>query len=121
MPEAISRDPSAPVKPIHAVNLALRFLLELAALAALAVWGVHAGHSPGADVALGVGAPLLATILWGTYAAPRAPRQLEGTPLAVIQLTVLLAGAAALAAAAHVALGVILAVIVLANAALLRE
>ena len=44
----------------QAVSLTLRFVLELAALAALAYWGVHTGDSPLADVVLGVGAPLLA-------------------------------------------------------------
>jgi hypothetical protein len=39
---------------MHPVNLALRFLLELAALAALAVWGLRTGPGPMAAVALAV-------------------------------------------------------------------
>ncbi len=54
-------------------NLALRFVLELAALAALAYWGFHTGHSLLGDVALGVGAPLLAAVIWA-YGRHRSRR-----------------------------------------------
>ena len=48
---------------LTAANLALRFFLELAALAALAYWGFHTGRSVLADVVLGLGAPLLAAVV----------------------------------------------------------
>lgn len=54
---------------MHPVNLALRFLLELAALAALAMWGLRTGPNPPAAVALAVlalrqaGAPALGGML----------------------------------------------------------
>ena len=57
----------------HWVNLALAFLLELCALGALGYWGVRTGDGPVAKVALGLGAPLCAAVLWGLFAAPRAP------------------------------------------------
>jgi hypothetical protein len=101
-------------------NLALRFALELAALAALAYWGVHTGRSPLADVALGVGAPLVAAIVWGRWAAPRSARRLTGWRLTALQLVVLLAGAAALVAAGHPVLGAIFAAVVVLNALALR-
>jgi len=53
-------------------NLALRFVLELCALAALAYWGFQTGETHAARIVLGVGAPVLAAILWGTYISPRA-------------------------------------------------
>jgi hypothetical protein len=106
--------------PAQTANLALRFLLELAALAALAYWGVHAGHSVLADVVLGFGAPLLAAVVWGTWAAPKSARRLHGTALLVVQLAVLGAGAAALVAAGHPGLGVAMAAVIAVNAVLLR-
>ena len=111
-------DAAAP-RPLVAANLAVRFVLELVALAALAVWGVHAGHSTLADIALGVGAPLVAAVIWGVFAAPRSSRRLRGPALVVLQMAVLGAGAAALAAAGHEALAAIFAVVVAVNAALL--
>ena len=58
------------------VTLALKFVLELCMLAALAYWGAQAGGSTAGDVALGVGAPLVAAVVWGVYAAPRSARRL---------------------------------------------
>jgi hypothetical protein len=53
--------------------LTVAFLAELAALAALAVWGWSAGGSTASRVLLAVGAPLVAAVLWGVFAAPSAP------------------------------------------------
>ena len=111
-------DAAAP-RPAVAANLALRFLLELAALAALAVWGVHTGHSALADVALGVGAPLVAAVIWGVFAAPKSQRRLQGAALVVLQLAVLGAGAVALAAAGHPVPAAVFGVAIAVNAALL--
>ena len=57
---------------MHPVNLALRFLLELAALAALAVWGLRTGPGPVAAVALAVLAPLAGGLLWALCVSPKA-------------------------------------------------
>ena len=54
-------------------NLTLAFALELCALAALGYWGFSVGGGPGAKAVLGIGAPLCAAVLWGLFAAPRAP------------------------------------------------
>jgi hypothetical protein len=61
------------METIKLANLALRFLLELCALAALAYWGFKTGESAVAKIGLGIGAPLLAAVLWGTFVAPGAP------------------------------------------------
>jgi hypothetical protein len=53
-------------------NLALRFLLELALLAALGVWGAHAGATGFLSDTLAVAAPLAAVILWGAFVSPKA-------------------------------------------------
>ena len=48
-------------------------LAALAALAAFAVWGWSAGGSTGWRLVLAVAAPAVAGLLWGVFAAPRAP------------------------------------------------
>jgi hypothetical protein len=57
----------------HWVNLTVAFLLELCALAALGCWGLRTASGPATKAALGIGAPLLAAVLWGLFAAPHAP------------------------------------------------
>lgn len=58
--------------PVSAMNMALRFLLELAALAALSAWGVHTGATPFTAVVLAVAAPLAAALPWGAFVSPKA-------------------------------------------------
>ena len=64
---------------LYAVAAAAAFLLELAALAALAYWGAVSGTGAWAWV-LGVLTPLVAAVLWGTFASPRAPVRLPRAP-----------------------------------------
>ncbi len=116
--ERSSAEPA--VGPGRAANLLLRFVLELAALAALAYWGFSTGTTLLGDLILGAGAPLVAAVVWGTWAAPKSARRLRGGALLVVQLAVLGAGAAALVAAEEPGLGAAMAVLVVVNAALLR-
>lgn len=57
---------------IKGANLALRFLLELCALAALGYWGFKTGAGLIPKIGLGIGAPLAAAAVWGTFVAPGA-------------------------------------------------
>jgi Protein of unknown function (DUF2568) len=57
---------------LRAGNSVLRFVLELAALAILGVWGWHAGASTLLRLALAVGIPALAAAGWAQLVAPRA-------------------------------------------------
>lgn len=75
-------------------SLVLAFCLELAALAAFAVWGLHAGNRASTSLALAVGAPLIAAVVWGLFASPRAP--LSG-PVLTPGMTVAFFASAALA------------------------
>lgn len=79
----------------RAANSALRFALELAALAALGAWGWHTGSNQPARFALAAGAPLLAATAWGQFVAPRARRYLRAPGRLVVEAAVF--GAAALA------------------------
>jgi hypothetical protein len=64
---------------IKPANLALKFLLELAAFAAFAIWGADVGAGASA-VILAVAAPLVAVLLWARFAAPRSAHRLpQGT------------------------------------------
>lgn len=56
----------------HPVNLALRFLLELAALVAMGVWGWRQGEGVLRFV-LALGVPLLAAAMWGIFRVPNDP------------------------------------------------
>ena len=55
------------MRSLLAANVALRFLLEFAMLAACALWGAHAG---GAAAAVAI--PLAAAALWGAVLSPKA-------------------------------------------------
>jgi hypothetical protein len=51
---------------------ALRFLLELGGLAALAYWGGHASTDLPVELLLGIGAPAALILVWALFVAPRA-------------------------------------------------
>jgi hypothetical protein len=114
--------PSPPPAPSPDVvgALALKFVLELCALAALAFWGATTGPVL-VRVALGIGAPLIAALAWGRWAAPRSPRRLAGARRLALELTVFTAAAAALGAAGAPALGALLLVLALVDAWLLHR
>ena len=54
------------------LNLTFRFLLEFAALAAMAYWG-STQHDGVMRIVAAVGAPLLAAVVWGTFVVPNDP------------------------------------------------
>lgn len=56
----------------HPINIALRFLLELAALASLAYWG-WTQHTGIGRFLLGIGLPVLAAALWAVFRVPGDP------------------------------------------------
>lgn len=98
-----------------AANLALRFLLEIAALAALAFSGfvVFGPGLPG-WVAAAVG-PLAFVAVWGTFVAPRAPNRLKDPSKAVVEAVLFTCAAVALGFADLTGLAVLLAVFVAGN------
>jgi hypothetical protein len=57
----------------HPVNLALRFFLELAAWGSMGYWG-WTQHDGVLRVVLGIGLPVLAMALWGTFRIPGDPK-----------------------------------------------
>lgn len=60
------------VAPINPINLAVRFILEIVGLIALGWWGWNQADGVLRFV-LALGIPLLAAVLWGTFAVPDDP------------------------------------------------
>jgi hypothetical protein len=104
---------------IKSANLALRFALELCALAALGVWGFQAGSGLLAKLGLGLGAPLLAAIVWGLFVAPKATVPVPAPVHLLLQIAVFGLAAAGLVAAGHPQLAGVFGVVVVLNMALL--
>jgi hypothetical protein len=104
---------------IKGANLALRFLLELCALIALGYWGFATGSGAIAKVVLCIGAPLVAAVVWGVFVAPRAPVELPGVLVLLLQVLVFGSAAAGLATTGHRTLALMFAVVVVINAILI--
>lgn len=97
------------------VQLAIRFLLELAALVAAGIVGASLG-SPPLGVVGGIGAVVAFVVAWGLFLAPRARFPQPAMIRLVVGTVVMEAPAIALAVVGPTAAGAILAVAILANA-----
>ena len=82
-----------------AINMGLRFVLELCALGALGYWGFTTGAGTIGKIVLGLGAPILAAVLWGMFVAPKAVRPLHDPAKLLVELVVFGGAAAGLFAA----------------------
>jgi Protein of unknown function (DUF2568) len=105
---------------MNAVVLAVKFLLELCALAALAYWGATTGPVI-LNVVLGIGAPLLAALIWGRWAAPRSAHRLPDRRRVPLELAVFAAATAALVAAGAPVLALVFAVVAIVDTAALAR
>ncbi len=77
------------------VNLLVRFLLELCAFGALGYWGFVVGPNLFVKILLGIGAPMLAIVVWGLFVSPKAAVALD-MPLRLVP-EMLVFGSAAVA------------------------
>ena len=107
------------MEAIQAANLALRFILELCALGALAYWGFNTGDNLFMKTLLAGGAPLLAAVVWGLFVAPKAAVKVPGPVHFALQVLVFGSAVAGLIAAGYSTLGLIFAVVIIANAVLM--
>jgi Protein of unknown function (DUF2568) len=103
---------------VRAANLLIKFLIELAAVAAFAYWGASAASGTFA-VLLAVAVPTAMVVIWGAFAAPNSARRLRTAVRVPLELTVFALAALALVGAGSSALALAFALLVLANAALL--
>jgi Protein of unknown function (DUF2568) len=89
-------------------TLTARFLCELAMLAVLAFWGYVVGEGPWAWL-LGVGAPALAAVVWGTFVAPKARIPVSAPVRVQIELVLYAVAAVGLGSAGQPVAAVVLA------------
>lgn len=119
MADGTSDPASSPPAPgLGALNLLLAFLLELALLAALAVWGFALPGPTWLRWVAGLGAPVLVVLVWGAWLAPRSPRRLRMPGLVVVKLALYLLAALALVGAGHALWGIALLALAVLNLAL---
>lgn len=102
-------------------NLALRFLLELAGIAAIAYWGFNAVDAWPLQVALAIIGPVVFITAWGRIVAPRAVNAISQTTRVLIGSVILLVTAGALALAGLAVLALAFAVLVIVNTFLMQR
>jgi hypothetical protein len=101
---------------IKSANLALKFFLELAALASFAIRGAES-ESGALAIAHAILAPLIVALFWGRFAAPRSRHRLPRATRIPFELTVFALAVVALAISGHGAWAIVLAVVMAINAA----
>lgn len=100
---------------MRTVNLGLRFVLEICALAALAYGGWHLPGAIWLRVLAAVVFPLLAAIVWGRWVAPKASHPIPDPQRLIPEWIVFGGATAALVTTGHLLLGVVLAVLAALN------
>lgn len=100
-------------------NLALRFLLEFCVLIALSYWGFQTGQTRFVSIVSGVGAPVLAIVLWALLGAPKAPWHLKGAWRLLLEVVFFGIPAVALFVARQHILGVAFALVFVLNTILI--
>jgi Protein of unknown function (DUF2568) len=108
----------AGVPSMKAANLALKFLVELGAIAAFAYWGANAAGGM-LSVLLAILAPVVVILAWGVFAAPKSGRRLPAVARVPFELFVFAGAVVALLAAGSTVGAVLFGALVVVNAALL--
>lgn len=105
---------------LRTANRVLRFLLEVAALLAVAYWGFRTGDSLVVSVALALAAPLLVAVVWGVFGSPKAALPLPDPARLGLEVLVFGAAAAGLYTVGHRGLALAFAAVVVVNTALMH-
>ncbi len=108
-------------RTVAAVNLGLRFCVELATFASLGYWGASINASVALRTLLAVAAPLVAIVAWSRLLAPRAPRRLAGVAALVVELSIFASAALALVSSGLGTVGLLYASLAVVNAILTRS
>lgn len=108
------------MKAFAVANLAVAFLLEVAALVAFAWWGFEATEITLARITLAIAAPIVVAVFWGTFMAPTAKRRVSGAVYYVFQAVVFGLAAAALWLVGKPVLAIVFAVVYVVNTVLVR-
>ena len=96
-------------------NLTIRFIVELAGIAAFGYWGLQVGGPALAAVAVAI-----AVVVWGVVVAPKARNRLSQGQRDMVGTAILLLAATSLVIVGQPLVGVGLAVVVILNAIALR-
>jgi hypothetical protein len=102
---------------LKSLNLVLAFTLELAMLAALAYTGFQIDGP--LRFVVGIGAPLLAILIWGRFLAPKSTTRLTGWAYLAAKFTLFGIAAIGLALVGQAALAIIFIVVSVVNQVLL--
>ncbi len=70
------------------LNLLVRFLLELCILVIFGHWGFQTGGNRLMKFLLGLGAPILFAVVWGTFLAPKSARRLDEPWLSLLEFVI---------------------------------
>jgi Protein of unknown function (DUF2568) len=103
---------------IKNANLALAFFLELGVLVALGYWGFQTGQGTIAKIGLGIGASVLAVVIWWLFGAPQAMWHLNGVFRLLLEVIFFGSAAVALYAAGQHVMGVAFALLFVLNTVL---
>lgn len=101
------------------LNLGVRFLLEIVAIASLAYWGYRLPSATATKIAISVIAPLLLIVVWAFVVAPGADNPLSQTTRMLIGSLLLLFSSAALATTGHTRPAIVIAVVIVLNTILM--
>jgi hypothetical protein len=105
-------------EPLHGINEGLAFVLELLMMAGLAWCGASTGSGLAVCIALTIGAPALAALIWGLLAAPRALIRLPVAGVLAVKTVVFGGTAAAVYNLGQHALAITFAAVAMANMAI---
>jgi Protein of unknown function (DUF2568) len=114
-------DTPGSVTSVTTVLLAVRFLSELALLAALAVTGWRLGDPPVMQVVLAVLLPLVAVAVWGRLVAPRASGRLADPSRLAVETVLFTVSAVGLVLVGFAWVGVLYGVVAVGVALLVRR
>ncbi len=101
------------------VNSVVAFLLEIAVLVGVCLWGFHLQQGLPIRILAGVGAPVLMAVAWGIFGSPKAPVGLPGPLDAAFRILWFGVGALAFWAADRWVAGLALIGVYAVNAAML--
>ena len=105
---------------IKMANLALRLLVEFAALVAVSYWGFHTGHTLLTKVGLALGAAALFVVVWGVLMAPRSSRRAREPWYTLLEVVIFGLTTAALAFAGLPIVALVFAIVTAINAVLCK-
>jgi hypothetical protein len=80
---------------LKSVNLLVAFILELSMIGVLAYWGFSTPLTIPEKLMIGIGLPLLVTLAWGVWLAPRASHRLPWPWFAPAKIVLFLAASLA--------------------------